>query len=161
MVTSREDNFVFNSSTRTENVKTRQDDRASSIHVSRSESTKLHPNGTVQDNVTIGKVLDPARGSTGGRGYPTFPKFFGDTSMFSSGLWLDAAEANKPRVFQEHIRSPFAGRCRHVDETVSCTEMLLGFQGVIFPPPEQPLNARQARDSISAIQGAVSSDTAV
>ena len=81
--------------------------------------------------------------------------------MFSRGFWLDAAEANKPGVFQEQIRSPVAGRWRHVDETVSCTEMLLVFQGVSFPPPEQPLNARQARDSISAIQGAVSSDTAV
>ena len=119
MVTSREDNFVFNSSTRTENFKTRQDDRATRIHV-------------IQDNVTIGNVLDPARGSPGGKGYPTFPQFFGDTSMFSRGLWLDAAEANKPRVFQEQIRSPVAGRWRHVDETVSCTEMLLVFKASAF-----------------------------
>ena len=39
-----------------------QNDRATGIHFTRGGSTKFHPNGTVQDNVDIGKVLDPAVG---------------------------------------------------------------------------------------------------
>ena len=45
-------------------------------------------------------------------------------NLFSRGLWHDAAEPSRPRVFHVQKRSPFAGRKRHVREATSCAGRL-------------------------------------
>ena len=154
MVTSREETFVFSNSSRAENVIVRQDDRSPSIHVTRAQSTKIHPNSTVQDNVNVGKVLNPAVGLLRQR-LSDFSAILWRYLNFSRGLWLDAVERNYPRVFRVQTRSSFARRWRHVEATASYRNAA-GFQGVSFPPPEQSMDARQAGDSIGAMQGAIS-----
>ena len=132
MVTSKEDTFVFSNSSSAENVKVCQDDRPPNIHVTRAERTKFHSKSTGQDNVNVGNLLNPAVSLLEAEVLQTFLQFFGGVSIFSRGLWLDAAERNNPRVFRVQRGSSFARRWRHVEATACCTEMLLVFKASAF-----------------------------
>ena len=127
VVTSREDNFVFKSSTRTESVKTRQDDRATTIRMTRSGGLKFPPNSTVQYQYWQGSILPWVSWRQRISNFSAIVwRFF----IGSRNLWLDAAEPKKPRGCQVQIRSPFAWR--QLVESVSCTEMLLVFNASAF-----------------------------